>query len=95
MDLKRTNDDEFDLFSNGAILASLDIVELYFPMPLISERFARVMGKSSRLAQIGWRVGGTVGAGISTALSNGTDRPATQYVFRVVSGTFREYGCIS
>jgi hypothetical protein len=70
-DLKRDNDDEFDLFADGAILASLDVVELYFPMPLISERFAEAFGKSSRLSSIGWRVGGTVGLGITTALNNG------------------------
>ncbi len=70
MDLKRANDGEFDLFSNGAVLASLDVVELYLPMPLISDRFARAMGKPSRLSQIGWRVGATVGVGITTALTN-------------------------
>lgn len=70
-DLKRDNDDEFDLFSDGAILASLDVVELYFPMPLISERFAEAFGKSSRLSSLGWRVGGTIGLGITTALNNG------------------------
>lgn len=72
-DLKRDNDDEFDLFSDGTILASLDVVELYFPMPLISERFAEALGKSSRLSALGWRVGGTVGLGITTALVNGSE----------------------
>lgn len=71
MDLKRDNDDEFDLFADGSVLASLDIVELYFPMPLFSERFARTFGRSSRLSGLGWRVGGTVGLGLSTALTNG------------------------
>lgn len=70
MDLKRENDNEFDLFSNGAVLASLDVVEVYMPMPLISDRFARAMGRPSRLSQIGWRVGGTIGVGITTALTN-------------------------
>ncbi|MCP4885935.1 MAG: hypothetical protein GY904_04900 [Planctomycetaceae bacterium] len=70
MDLKRENDTEFDLFSNGAVLASLDVVELYMPMPLISDRFARAMGRPGRLSQIGWRVGATLGVGITTALTN-------------------------
>lgn len=73
MDLKDENDDEFDLFADGAILASLDVVELYFPMPLISDRFGELLGTPSQLSDIGWRVGGTVGLGIATALNNGTE----------------------
>lgn len=69
-DLKSDNDDEFDLFADGAILASLDVVEFYFPMPLVSERFAEAFGKSSRLSSLGWRVGGTIGLGITTAINN-------------------------
>lgn len=73
MDLKDENDGEFDLFADGAILASLDVVELYFPMPLISDRFGELLGTPTQLSNIGWRVGGTVGLGIATALTNGTD----------------------
>ncbi|WP_146403164.1 hypothetical protein [Planctomycetes bacterium CA13] len=72
MDLKQGNDSEFDLFQDGAILASLDVVELYFPMPLISERFAEVFGKPDKLSSLGWRVGGTLGLGITTALNSGS-----------------------
>jgi hypothetical protein len=73
MDLKSGNDNEFDLFADGAILASLDVIELHFPMPLISERFGELLGTPSQLSKLGWRVGGTVGLGIATALNNGTD----------------------
>ena len=73
MDLKNDNDSEFDLFADGAILASLDVIELYFPMPLISERFGELLGNPSQLSSLGWRVGGTVGLGIATALNNGTE----------------------
>lgn len=73
MDLKRDNEDEFDLFDDGAILASLDVIELHFPMPLISDRFGELLGTPSQLSQLGWRVGGTVGLGIATALNNGSD----------------------
>ncbi len=66
MDLKQSNDGEFDLFNDGAILASLDVIELYFPMPLISERFAEMFGMPGRLTSLGWRVGGTLGLGITT-----------------------------
>jgi hypothetical protein len=69
-DLKRSNDTEFDMFDDGALLASLDVVEFYFPMPLITERFARVMGRPSQLRGLGWRLGGTVGLGITTAVSS-------------------------
>jgi hypothetical protein len=72
MDLNQDNDDEFDLFNDGAILASLDVIEFYFPMPLISERFAELCGKPGQLSSLGWRVGGTVGVGITTALNNGS-----------------------
>ncbi|MEM8668693.1 MAG: hypothetical protein AAGG48_14325 [Planctomycetota bacterium] len=88
MDLKRSNDGEFDLFSNGAVLASLDVVELYMPMPLISDRFARVMGKPTRLSQIGWRVGATVGVGITTALTN-TDGTAGSAPISTMSAGLR------
>ena len=71
LDLKQDNDDDFDLFDDGAILASLDIIELYFPMPLFSERFAEAAGRTDRLSSLGWRVGGTIGLGITTALNNG------------------------
>lgn len=70
-DLKRDNDSEFDMFDDGALLASLDVVEFYFPMPLITERFARTFGRSNQLSGLGWRLGATVGLGITTALSNG------------------------
>lgn len=73
MDLKSDNDSEFDLFADGAILASLDVIELHFPMPLISERFGELLGTPSQLSKLGWRVGGTVGLGIATALNNGTE----------------------
>ncbi|WP_068260790.1 hypothetical protein [Rubripirellula obstinata] len=73
MDLKSGNDSEFDLFADGAILASLDVIELHFPMPLISERFGELLGTPSQLSNLGWRVGGTVGLGIATALNNGTE----------------------
>jgi hypothetical protein len=73
MDLKRDNEDEFDLFDDGAILASLDVIELHFPMPLISDRFGELLGTPSQLSHLGWRVGGTVGLGIATALNNGAD----------------------
>ncbi len=69
-DLKRSNDSEFDMFDDGALLASLDVVEFYFPMPLITERFARAMGRPSHLSGLGWRLGGTVGLGITTAVSS-------------------------
>lgn len=69
-DLKRSNDSEFDMFDDGALLASLDVVEFYFPMPLITERFARAMGRPSHLSGLGWRLGGTAGLGITTAVSN-------------------------
>jgi hypothetical protein len=81
MDLKRENDTEFDLFSNGAVLASLDVVELYMPMPLISDRFARAMGGPGRLSQIGWRVGAALGVGITKALTN-SDGGAGPHLFR-------------
>ncbi len=73
MDLKSDNDSEFDLFADGAILASLDVIELHFPMPLFSERFGELFGTPSQLSNLGWRVGGTVGLGIATALNNGTE----------------------
>jgi hypothetical protein len=91
MDLKKDNDDQFDLFSNGAILASLDIVELYFPMPLISDRFARAIGKSSRLSKVGWRVGGTVGLGISTAINNGGSDNGSAPISTISSGIRYEF----
>lgn len=69
-DLKKSNDSEFDMFDDGALLASLDVVEFYFPMPLITERFARAMGRPSQLRGLGWRLGGTVGLGITTAVSS-------------------------
>ena len=91
MDMKRRNDGEFDLFSNGAILASLDVVELYFPMPLISERFARAVGKTNRLSQLGWRVGGTVGLGITTALNNGDSSSGSAPISTFSSGVRYEF----
>jgi hypothetical protein len=91
MDIKRRNDDEFDLFSNGAVLASLDVVELYFPMPLISDRFARIVGKPSRLSRIGWRVGGTLGVGITTALNNGDSDNGSAPISTLSSGIRYEF----
>lgn len=91
MDLKKSNDDQFDLFTNGAILASLDIVELYFPMPLISDRFARTVGKSSQLSKIGWPVGGTIGLGISTALNNGGSDNGSAPISTLASGIRYEF----
>ena len=90
-DLKRDNDSEFDLFSDGAILASLDVIELYFPMPLVSDRFAEAFGKSSRLSSIGWRVGGTVGLGISTALTNGDNENGSAPVSTMSGGIRYEF----
>ncbi len=91
MDLKRRNDGEFDLFSDGAILASLDVIELYFPMPLISERFAEVFGRPGRLASLGWRVGGTLGMGITTALNNGTAENGSAPVSTLSTGIRYEF----
>ncbi len=91
MDLKRSNDGEFDLFNDGAILASLDVIELYFPMPLISERFADVFGKRGTLASLGWRVGGTVGLGITTALNNGGTENGSAPVSTLSAGIRYEF----
>ncbi len=91
MDLKRSNDGEFDLFNNGAILASLDVIELYFPMPLISERFAEMFGKSDRLASLGWRVGGTLGLGITTALNDGSAANGSAAVSTISTGIRYEF----
>ena len=91
MDLKQSNDGEFDLFNDGAILASLDVIELYFPMPLISERFAEVFGKPGRLSPLGWRVGGTLGLGITTALNNGTSDNGGAPVSTLSSGIRYEF----
>lgn len=90
-DLKNSNEDEFDLFSDGAILASLDVVELYFPMPLFSERFAQAFGKSSRLSSLGWRVGGTIGVGIATALNNGSSDNGSAPVSTLAAGIRYEF----
>ncbi|MEM9589698.1 MAG: hypothetical protein AAGA03_20615, partial [Planctomycetota bacterium] len=90
-DLKRSNDDEFDLFNDGAILASLDVVELYFPMPLISERFAEAFGKPAHLSALGWRVGGTVGLGITTALNNGDSQNGSAPVSTLSAGIRYEF----
>lgn len=86
MDLKRSNDEEFDLFADGSVLASLDVVELYFPMPLVSERFARTFGRPSRLSRLGWRVGGTVGIGITTALTDGDGRSSGSPISTLSAG---------
>lgn len=91
MDLKRSNDGEFDLFNNGAILASLDVVELYFPMPLISERFAEMFGRPGRLSSLGWRVGGTLAMGITTALNNGTTENGSAPVSTLATGIRYEF----
>ncbi len=91
MDLKRSNDGEFDLFNDGAILASLDVIELYFPMPLISERFAEVFGKSGPRPSLGWRVGGTIGLGISTALHNGSSDNGSAPVSTLSTGVRYEF----
>lgn len=91
MDLKQSNDGEFDLFNDGAILASLDVIELYFPMPLISERFAEMFGKPDRLSSLGWRVGGTLGLGITTALNNGTSENGSAPVSTISTGIRYEF----
>jgi hypothetical protein len=91
MDLKRSNDGEFDLFNNGAILASLDVVELYFPMPLISERFAEMFSRPGRLSSLGWRVGGTLAMGITTALNNGTTENGSAPVSTLATGIRYEF----
>lgn len=91
IDMKRDNDNEFDLFDDGAILASLDVIELYFPMPLISERFAELFGKPGRLSSLGWRVGGTVGLGITTALNNGSSDNGSAPVSTLSTGIRYEF----
>ena len=91
MDLKQSNDGEFDLFNNGAILASLDVIELYFPLPLISERFAEMFGRPDRMAALGWRVGGTLGMGIATALNNGTSENGSAPVSTLSTGIRYEF----
>lgn len=91
MDLKRKNDGAFDLFDDGAILASLDVIELYFPMPLISERFSEMFGKPGRLSSIGWRVGGTIGLGITTALNNGSSDNGSAPVSTLSTGIRYEF----
>jgi hypothetical protein len=91
MDLKRRNDGEFDLFNDGAILASLDVIELYFPMPLISERFAEMMGRHGQQTAMGWRVGGTLGMGITTALNNGSAENGSAPVSTLSTGIRYEF----
>jgi hypothetical protein len=91
LDLKRRNDGEFDLFNDGAILASLDVIELYFPMPLISERFAEVMGRHGQQTALGWRVGGTLGLGITTALNNGSSDNGSAPVSTLAAGIRYEF----
>ncbi|QDV70392.1 hypothetical protein Poly24_41140 [Rosistilla carotiformis] len=70
-DLKRDNDSEFDLFRNGSILASLDVLEIYKPLKLVTDFFADEHSKKVSLHDLGWRFGATLGLGITTALSNG------------------------
>ncbi len=91
MDLKQSNDGEFDLFDNGAILASLDVIELYFPMPLISERFSEMFSRPAPLATLGWRVGGTLGIGIATALNNGGSENGSSAVTMLSTGIRYEF----
>ena len=91
MDMKRENDGEFDLFGDGALLASLDVVELYFPMPLISDRFAHALGKTDRVTRIGWRFGATIGLGITTALSNGDSAAGSAPISTLSTGLRYEF----
>ncbi|MEZ6089678.1 MAG: hypothetical protein R3C05_16930 [Pirellulaceae bacterium] len=70
-DLKRDNDAQFDLFRNGSILASLDVLEIYKPLKFVTEWFDDENGKSKSLYDLGWRFGATLGLGITTALANG------------------------
>ncbi len=70
-DMKRDNDSEFDLFRNGSILASLDVLEIYKPLKLVTDFFADENSKKVSLHDLGWRFGATLGLGITTALSNG------------------------
>lgn len=70
-DLKRDNDSEFDLFRDGSILASLDVLEIYKPLKFVTDFFGEERGKSMTLHDLGWRFGATMGLGITTALANG------------------------
>lgn len=70
-DLKRGNDSQFDLFRNGALAASLDVLEIYKPLSFVQDFFAEEEGKDAKLYNLGWRVGATLGLGITTALANG------------------------
>ena len=70
-DLKRDNDEQFDLFRNGSILASLDLLEIYKPLKFVTDYFAEEDGRQATLHALGWRFGATMGLGITTALSDG------------------------
>lgn len=69
-DLKRDNDSQFDLFRNGSLLASLDLLEIYKPLKFVTDFFAEEDGKAMPLHDLGWRFGATVGLGLTTAISN-------------------------
>ena len=68
-----------------------DTLEIVNKFNAISERFAEAIGKSSRLSSLGWRVGGTIGLGITTALNNGGSDNGSAPVSTLSAGVRYEF----